>query len=215
MNNRPGGNSMSRMVIPLLLLALPLWAVETIVLQPDGEDGLDTYVYRATPDDNYGNEAGMYVSSTTQCEDVTLLAFDLSALPAGGAVRSAWLELYLTTVNEPAPVLLELVSEPWDEETVTWNTRPAYDDTFQAAADPQADSWWDPVEVTDFVAAWYEGDQPNYGFAVYLEPTGSAGLIYAYSSQRTENQPRLTIEFSPQAVLPASWGRIKAVIPAP
>ncbi len=118
----------------------------------------DALLSQLNPDLNYGDRielsGGTWTASGTSYSIRSLIAFDLSALPADAADVVGHLDLYAETTarlygqgiynNEPpghstltAPNAFRLrrTLDPWDEATVTWNTQPS--------ADP-ASSVWQP-----------------------------------------------------------------------
>ncbi len=69
---------------------------QTLVLQPDGANGTDTFVLDATPAWNYGDNGTLWVGPDANGLARSLLAFDLSALPSTATLVDATLGLYET-----------------------------------------------------------------------------------------------------------------------
>jgi hypothetical protein len=114
-----------------LLLAAPVIARETIVLQKSGTDsqarGADATLIQATPNSNsVGNT--LTVASATGANERAIVEFDLSRIPNVG-IKQALLTLHVTT---PPPVSAGTltyqaydVTNFWQSDVVSWNTRVA------------------------------------------------------------------------------------------
>ena len=136
----------------------------------------DTYVSSATPNTNYGTAADLQVSLSgtipTAVFKRTLLAFDLSELPANAEILTATLRLYseFNRANTAVPqtpadstINVYAIDAAWSETAVTYATRPA--STYRN--DPPASyvlTGWTEWDVRNTVAGWVSGDYPNYGF---------------------------------------------------
>src|SRR3989304_10469852 len=70
--------------------------VQTLVLQPDGANGTDTFLLDVPLWWNFGNNASLLVGRNASTGSIarSLLRFDLSALSPGATILSASLELY-------------------------------------------------------------------------------------------------------------------------
>ena len=128
----------------------------------------DTYVSLGSPDANYNSASFLVVARDEFLqESYSLLQFDLSALPIGGQVTSAKLQLFLESGSGPASATLDIsrATSAWNPATVTWNTAPSltpgYGSTSIGTTSGQVD--WD---VTTLVAGWYDGTIPNLGLAI-------------------------------------------------
>jgi len=209
------------LVVVVLLSASLVAAEETIVLQP-GEEGKDAYVSENYSENNFGGSMNLELATASgHLVMATYIEFDLSAVPAGAQISSAELEFFCVILDpddKPSGmnIILDLVTEGWDEMTITWDNQPASSDAVRVVypAWPLDDDWWPPVEVTEFVEAWCGGSHPNHGFYIYLDPPSTDTVrIGSYSSDWAgglELEPKLTITYSGSKIEPASWGAIKA-----
>lgn len=98
-----------------------------------------------------------------------LVQFDLSAYPPSTVVNVAYLRVYADTVTAAGTLDFALVTSPWNENTVTWNTRPTAVAPFGAVAVSTANSFV-LVNVTTQVQSWIATPASNFG----LQITGAA-----------------------------------------
>ena len=107
-------------------------------------------------------------------EDDLLIKFDISDISAGAIITSATLNLYYNNwlSNNPAGRTLTMykVTDDWDEDTVTWNTRPSYDSEMTSSAVvPGSPGIWMEWDVTSDVQDFVNGQQTNYGWQIMDE----------------------------------------------
>jgi hypothetical protein len=100
-----------------------------------------------------------------------LVQFDISAIPAYTPIDSATLHLYYfqywhyPTVGRPYGCFR--ITDDWDEESVTWNTRPDWASEPTAVTPmPSAFDWvvWD---VTTDVQAFVDQEHEDYGWIIH------------------------------------------------
>lgn len=160
----------------------------------------------------------------------SLIKFDLSSLMMmASKVQSATLNLFslnaLRAFENPTPDLpvttdLRRVTEDWDEQTVTWDSRP------DVAADPAASvvqtgvGTWVTFDVTDLVKLWLDDPSSNFGvqisqrevvdFAVPGARDRYVASLYA-SSAFGDSTLRPFIEVAPVPV-PAAFGLLAMAV---
>ncbi len=157
----------------------------------------DTYVIAGdNSDNNYATQDFLRAGAAPgdNWEQIVYVQFDLSPLPDDQHVQNATLKLFNNWVEwenrEYTYLGVKAVAEPWEENNVTFNTRPALDDAtvydsvlFQGEnsgterIDTQPDEWvsWD---VTDLVQAWSDESLENNGLAVLWQENGEFGSLY-------------------------------------
>ncbi len=100
------------------------------------------------------------------------IQFDVSSF-SPGTVQSAVLRLF-QDFNSTNGVSYDIyrVDSPWDEATVTYNTRPALDSTIYStlAIADSANQVWREWDVTSLVQEWVDGTSTNYGLAILRDP---------------------------------------------
>jgi hypothetical protein len=201
----------------------------------------DATIRQSYPDDNLGDwitlDAGRFSEDPYYLIHRSLVKFDLSSIPAGSAIVSAKLQLYLRGVSAGVFgtfVYVYRVTHDWVEgdgtNGVTWN------DANYVAASPGSSTPWTaggewttedaasleiiysggwiaPWDVTGIVQDWACGAR-NYGFMIRY-PVGEEGndirFVY-FDSKEAENDPILTVTFEPSGGCPAAVGG--AVTPA-
>jgi alpha-tubulin suppressor-like RCC1 family protein len=129
----------------------------------------DTYLAQEKKDVNYGASAFANTSALFDAETRALFKFDLGSIPQNATVLSAGLGLTQTN-NGPGVSRIHLVTQPWDEATVTWTSLGnAFGASFGSVSNAS------PVQVFVVgpqVQAWVNGTAANNGFLVdQLEST--------------------------------------------
>lgn len=112
---------------------------------------------------------------------IFLISFDLTGLPANAIIDSASLQLHWNGCDlsgtYPVPLGAYFIDGPWDESTVTYNTRPSWATT---GVNSQVDCpVTDPTiwYITSFAQAWQSDPAHNYGVKV----SGPWNASYDYS----------------------------------
>ncbi|MCR4327291.1 MAG: DNRLRE domain-containing protein [Nanoarchaeota archaeon] len=192
----------------------PIWnfttagvSQSTLVLQP-GPEGKDTWLkYYLYPngDESYynypdtsilrfdheaiGNHA--YLSES-------LIQFNVSGVPSNSEIISAKLKVYgWATINSisliPKMSLVKLIS-PWNENTVTWTTKPSYEVILVKEFTYEGVLSWYEMDVTSTVQSWINGDS-NYGFGFVNEYNDSHGGVYGGDHENSSKRPILEITY--------------------
>lgn len=93
---------------------------------------------------------------------------DLSGLTVTGVV-SAMLRLYRYNVNDSVSSLMRIywVTESWDEDTLTWNTRPQGD--YHTHMFMGYDLGWKTINISTYVDNVLVDGDPNYGIGLKWE----------------------------------------------
>jgi hypothetical protein len=113
--------------VPAAASVRALASSQSLILQPDGANGTDTFLHSGTPLWNYGNNASVRVGrdTTNASWDRGLLRFDLGAIPANATVLDATLGLY-GTAGPGGTVQVRRAVAPWTEGSGnrSWNRVP-------------------------------------------------------------------------------------------
>jgi hypothetical protein len=160
---------------------------------------MDTYVTDNLPNDNYGGDgylnAGYYTTFEFYYHRCVLIQFGLSGLPPDAVIHSAKLNLTLNSGGDEDLSVMR-VAEPWNERTVTWNTRPA-----QVTVDPVLPKVWhigtgalsvQSIDVTTWVQNWFDEMYVNNGLWIQPEPYGTIGNrceFYSYEGAWVDPNP--------------------------
>ena len=120
-------------------------------------------------DTNYGSDTSLEVAQNPQREG--LIRFTVKDLRGG--IVSAKLRLHVTGNSPKGPVIYG-VDAPWDEATVTWNTRPQRAENGVDQADTQPNGDIVEYDVTKLVGG-------NGTFTFNLVPQSSDGLTFVFA----------------------------------
>src|SRR6478609_6080853 len=132
------------------------------------------------PDFNRGADARIHTTAWTFSGSYgrarTFLNFDLSSIPANSTIIKAELTLYADTTNNynasrghstysgSNSWKIKRIISDWRENTITWNTRPNYDDV-GAISMPESTSGDETyvVDITTFISDQYKNPFLYYG----------------------------------------------------
>ena len=141
----------------------------------------DTKIRMKSPDGNYGDSDVAAIrnrygadSHPDYWEEDALIKFNISLIPADKYIISATLNWYYCQFydNNPAGHELTLyrILEPWNEETVTWNTRPMISSELTSSdMVPSLPGEWMSWEVTNDLRDFVDGSELNYGWQIMDE----------------------------------------------
>jgi hypothetical protein len=192
-----------------LLLAAPVIARETIVLQKSATDtqarGADATLNQALATTNNVGPT-LTVASATNAAEHALLEFDLSRIPNVG-IKAATLTLHVIT-PPAANVTYEAfdVTNFWQANVVTWNTRVATTtwtapggDIAGTATDTETvkhNSSSVAFNVTTDVQNWYNGST-NYGTIITDKAAndGNSTVFGSKEATTSTNAPELDVTF--------------------
>ena len=188
-----------------------------LVLQPGPIEGKDSFVTSAPFVDRFGNRGGgepsenfgdnpylPFGGSSPYWQTKTIrsyLEFNLDQIPEGAQVLdvSLWLwqhhgHVDTTTVN------LHTVTWPWDEETITWDNQPMYDDRVLASIDDIQPKSWHEFKgpgLTEQVERWVQREESNYGLLIKVEDEEWDGADGFYSSDNPDasRRPQLRVSY--------------------
>jgi len=171
----------------------------------------DTFVYQESSDSNYGsysymrirNNNGIWWDDDNQMD--VLIKFDISNIPSNLEIDSATLYLYYYDYdyNNPYPdsnLKLYKTTAYWNEDTVTWNSRPINSIYTANLNAPNAYGWisW---EVTNDVKDFIDGTYQNYGWKIiddYDWDDVDIPLMNVYTKEyaSSDYHPYLEVEYS-------------------
>jgi len=187
-----------------LVLTIPYGGGEfkKLVLQPGPDKGKDAMICNLNPDKNFGDYKYFETTFLPDTSMLTvmrstrsLIEFDLNDLPKSARIKKVVLQLYY---DQPVPwdstvfimdpgratdmcpwygAVLQRVTEPWEEDSVTWKTQPKTTEAGQVYVSPfrpyVCGANFIRLDVTSlFVSPEMSGmvDAPNYGMLFRLWP---------------------------------------------
>jgi len=196
-------------IIPLLVFAfVNLSFADVVELPPTA----DVFVSEIVPNTNQNNWDFVNWGESSNYEMWGLIKFgglsDYTGVSLNSAVLSVFIfhgDDYSTDENR-----LRRITGDWDEDTVTWNTRPAYTTAGELVFnDPPDDTWLD-LDVTGFVQDWLDGTYPNYGFCfLRVDSINEFWQFYTKEYYDPDYHPKLTLDF-PSPVESTILGAVKA-----
>jgi gliding motility-associated-like protein len=186
----------------------------TVTLQPNASAGKDAGLFSCIPcgfnNQNYGQHLDLMGLAWTNggAESLTrgLLQFDLCVLPIDAVITDARLSLYQNTtsghgshssLSGPNKCLLERVTQPWDEQAVTWDNQPPSTSLHAVTLAPSssANQNYLHIDVTQLVKDMVG---QNYGFMLRLETESYyRKLVFASSDHANPAlHPKLEITYT-------------------
>ena len=157
-------------VLMLFLFVLVFSAVvqaETIDLAVLMDASISNYQYNGNL--NNGGINTMYFGKATDGSSWDmLLKFDLTELENVEYVEDATLNLFFSFSMTGSALQMDasLITENWDESSVTWNNQPnaAISAFSSAVIDGYSDVFkWFSIDITDAINAWKNGSSADYG----------------------------------------------------
>lgn len=166
----------------------------------------DTTLLSADPDRNVGALEGVEIDADPP--KVTLLRFDLAAIPPSATVVAASLDVVVFDPIESGAFRLHPLQESWSESAATWNQRAAgvpwagpgasgaSADTARLLAElaPRAiGAITVPLEPT-IVQGWVAAPATNHGFVwISTSPDGRGGQLRSREAATASERPRLRL----------------------
>lgn len=165
---------------------------------PTGAAAQNATIYEADPNRNdpgtaLGNNL-LYVGKRPDGlrRDVLIRFPELTQLPQDSTVIGATLDLYAEGGSDAMPMEMYANTAPWDDETVTWGTRPSMGGTIHASRSSIAPGV-NSFNVSNLVRSWIQGTLHNNG--VRILSTGAAGQTVNFHSSYASNQPELEVTY--------------------
>ena len=185
----------------------------TIVLRPNGTDGIVSLVGSVSPDQTNPDYMLVGASAWTWSGSPGVqhgyLDFDFSSVPAGAPVATAILTLTgvgtsndslfaESTLSGSNATTISRVTSAWDEATLTWNNQPTTTSDGAVVIGPSTspDESFD-VDVTAQVRTMLSNGQ-TYGFAFQLvDETYYRSMMFAGSNNPNAGaRPQLTLHLT-------------------
>lgn len=199
-------------IVVAILLLLTVSCVpesNTVAVYPSD----DSYVWHFYPNSNYGTSNiarigkhsadiniwwAFWLESHNQEHQHlwTALKFDLTPY-SGILIDSAKVVVYIYTTHATFPpneVWVARCSSDWDEDVITWNNKPSYNDWYVPSAPEYG--WW-TIDVTTWVQEWLFDTSQNYGIWIGTNATGLDWFqIYTKETSGTTSNPQLILYYT-------------------
>ena len=158
----------------------------------------DAWIDEANPTQNFASTGTLQVQSRNSGRNQrALVRFTLPSVPAGCSVTAATLRLYANSSIAGRTIDVYRAAAPWNEGTVTWNTRPGTTGTAVGSASLGAAGWQQWTVTTQVIAQYTTND----GFVVRdsTESQNPGQLQQIYRSREASgtpnNRPELVVTF--------------------
>jgi len=177
-------------------------------LQPGAVAGEDAEIWEQSPNNNYGAAAETWVSSAASDTTRSLLRFNMGAISPGARILEATLSLERQSgAGADQPVSAHRITNPWSEDSVTWNSRKTglgwdtaggdFDNTAIATTPVgplnQRYAW----NITPLVQGWVDGSYPNDGVALVAAIAGMPGeRFYTSDDADPTRWPSLSVTYA-------------------
>ena len=151
----------------------------------------DTYVASSAPSTNYGLAVNLSVMGSGVATASTLVAFDVSGLPAGALaseVSQATLFLWVNLLRNNGTFDVSQVTSPWNATTVTFNTAPTKGPVQGTFSATQVGQWF-AVDVTGMAKSWVANRATNFGIELSPSPSSSVNVQFDSSENTTTKNP--------------------------
>lgn len=180
---------------------------QTMILQPDGTEVMDTNIWSALPDQNFEDAVSFIIGHEDVNDNIIrgLLQFDLTSLPGNAVITSAELGLYYWSSGYPlisTTIGVYQVQDSWSEGTVTWkskpNITPTPEDTRIIPDNPSFSFiFWD---ISDLAAQWQNSPLTTNNHGILLKDINDSMVTlrkYFYSSDYSvyNKRPKLEIDY--------------------
>lgn len=165
----------------------------------------ESMLHSGSPTWNGGTQtygiAGEWWTDASYRRDV--IDFDLTDFAdyADWGMTSIKLRLYYLTYSDggdPAAMSTSIYrnTASWAEDTVTWNTAPAFDATPSATWTWGTAPNWVEIDVTDDVRGFLNGTYTNYGWTIKMTTESAVNMAALYLSDDNTgaNKPQLVLE---------------------
>jgi len=211
----------------ILLTFKAMTQTDTLILQPGPADGKDALIRDDYPTSSYGSDVNFTSNAWTvlgnPCILRSLISFNLSPIPATAIVISARLSLfcnnnsgiYQLQYGDNESYLLK-VTQPWDENLVTWINQPGY--TFENAVLLTASTYtnqdYPDIDVTAPVRDMVADPSSNYGWLLRLTTEELyRSMVFASSDNPVvEWRPTLTVIYQ-DCPSPAAYFQYNVLFP--
>lgn len=196
----------------LSLLVTTSFGQFTLTLQPGPEEGKDAFLDSRVSDYMGGNHFDFLAAAWTHGGDRvdvrSILEFDLSAIDSTYHVITASLFFYgyespSNTGHSAAfsgsnSCYLQRIVSPWNEATVSWDTKPEVTTEGQISLPGSTSENQDyEIDVTEIVAEMVANPSENYGFQLRLqiEETYNSILFASSDNDNPAIRPKLVVEY--------------------
>ena len=200
----------------------------TLVLQPDGANGIDSYIFNSSKNGNFGTAGIMGVGEDNNLNNRiarSLIKFDLSSIPANATITSATLSLWTSAdlSSNDRVIRVYRLKVPFNETQVTWsraisgaswqtagasgsNDRESTDIGFVTILNNEAPNVEKQIVLTPSrIQELVNGTLVNNGFIIVADTEQNDRFDYSTSDTGIATQrPKLVIQYAVGSGAPTS-----------
>jgi len=182
-----------------------------INLQPDGENGKDAIFGSIVPNTNYGESELVDLYAWTQGGTLnvvrSVIDFDLSDIPEGAIIDSAYISLYFNNATAygdrhqgDTDFIIQRITSDWEESTVTWQTQPSATAVNQVLVDGAISPMQDfpDMNITQLIRDYCQDMDNSYGLLMKLQDESPYNWLLLSSSDHPNEQlrPKLDVYYT-------------------
>ena len=168
----------------------------------------DTWISSADPTDNNGTSIRLDTRPSSGPRHA-MVSFDMSQLPAGASVSSAWLRLQVVDTRNNHTVTVRRALTTWTELGATWN-RPLVGGNWGGGGSFSAADYSTNIlasinmsnsgvvtnNITSLVQDWVSGGVSNQGIILYaIGPDTSNARFYSREESTASRRPQLIVNW--------------------
>ncbi len=175
-----------------------------IAIQPGGASGKDAYIGLNAPGTNFNNSLLVVTNDLNPpAGDIwrSLIQFDVSSIPPGSRVSSAFIELITSaitgTVTDFGLNIFPILGT-WAEAAVTWNTQPDRGPVSAYGLLSSVANGKVTIDITDLVNQWVAGTLTNNGMMLekaFVEPLEGTLTLKSSDNITAVDRPKLNVSF--------------------
>lgn len=179
-------------------LVYPIEIDPTVIIQPNGTVGKDTYSSSQNPASQSGPNEELSAGEGGGLTFSTFMQFDVSAIPSNAKVTTANFQLYCYNIYSSSSFAFDVnrITSTWDESTLTHNAQPTVADSISQVVIGGASSWY-VFPLTNAVQNWVDGTWVNYGVSLKCA-TVSSRKYFRSSDYSTDplTRPIFTVTYN-------------------
>ncbi len=161
-----------------------------------------------------GGYTYLYQGRVGNCYCNYCIEWDLSIIEPGTVIDSAEFWIYCKSFTGSPGAgnpIYYMITESWDENTLTYNTLPSWSESSSVTTDWPTQSSWHVIDVTEFVQGWVDGTFENHGVFAHVENTPSTSCPGFYSSNFSNEdlRPYVLVTGTGLSFDHVTWGEVK------
>ncbi len=152
----------------------------------------DTWLDQGNPGANYGTDPELLVETNGVTDRRALLKWDLSLVPAGAVIDTAFVNLWPLSAGATS-LEVHRVSGAWSENTATWtNAATIFDPSVELSF--AVDGSLETFDLTDLVQQWVSGT--NDGIMLIADGGGGPEAIKSREASPIGQRPKITLGYT-------------------